>query len=69
VTFTLVESRPADEAKYRPEGHLTEPFRLLTRDSQPDNRRELLSSWFGSYAQRWIKTPNAPVPTDGKEDQ
>jgi hypothetical protein len=69
VTFTLVESRPPDETKYRSEGHLTEPFRLLTRDSQPDNRRELLSNWFGSYAERWIKTPGAPVPTDGKRDQ
>jgi hypothetical protein len=66
VTFTLVDSRPADEAKYRPEGHLAEPFRLLTRDSQPDNRRELLVNWFGSYAERWIKTPSAPEPDDGK---
>jgi hypothetical protein len=69
VTFTLVESRPADEAKYRPEGHLTEPFRLLTRDAQPDNRRELLSNWFGSYAERWIISPSAPVPREGKGDE
>jgi hypothetical protein len=66
VTFTLVESRPADEAKYRPEGHLTEPFRLLTRNSQPDNRRELLVNWFGPYAERWIKSPGTAAPTDGK---
>jgi hypothetical protein len=66
VTFTLVDSRPADETKYRSEGHLTEPFHLFSRDSQPDNRRELLVNWFGSYAERWIKTPGAPVRTDGK---
>jgi hypothetical protein len=66
VTFTLVESRPADESKYRSEGHLTEPFRLLSRDSQPDSRRELLVNWFGSYAERWIKSPGTAVPTNGK---
>lgn len=55
VTFTLVTSRPPDESKYRPEGHLTEPFRLLTRDTQPDNRRELMTNWFGPAAERWIK--------------
>lgn len=66
VTFTLVDSRPTDESKYRPEGHLSEPFRLLTRDAQPDNRRELLQSWFGPAAERWIKTPSALVPAGGK---
>jgi hypothetical protein len=66
VTFTLVDSRTPDEAKYRPEGHLTEPFRLLTRNSQPDNRRELLVNWFGPYAERWIKSPGTAAPTDGK---
>lgn len=55
VTFTLVDSRTADETKYRPEGHLTEPFRLLTRDTQPDKRRELMTNWFGPAAERWIK--------------
>jgi hypothetical protein len=59
VTFSLIDSRPADELKYRPEGHLTEPFRLLTRRTQPDNRRELMSNWFGPAADRWIKTPEA----------
>lgn len=56
VTFTLVDSRAPDESKYRPEGHLTEPFRLLTRDTQPDKRRELLTNWFGPAADRWIKS-------------
>ncbi len=57
VTFTLVDSRTPDESKYRPEGHLTEPFRLLTRETQPDKRRELMTNWFGPTAERWIKTP------------
>ncbi|MDX1968829.1 MAG: hypothetical protein SFV23_16765 [Planctomycetaceae bacterium] len=54
VTFTLVDSRTPDESKYRPEGHLIEPFRLLTRDTQPDKRRELITNWFGPAAERWI---------------
>ncbi len=66
VTFTLVDSRTADETKYRPEGHLTEPFRLLTRETQPDKRRELMMNWFGPNAERWIKGPGAAAPTDGK---
>lgn len=56
VTFTLVDSRVPDETLYRPEGHLTEPFRILTRVTQPDKRREMLTSWFGSMADRWIKS-------------
>ena len=56
VTFTLIETRPADESKYSPEGHLTEPFRLLSRGTQPDSRRELMTNWFGPAADRWIKT-------------
>ena len=56
VTFTLVDSRVPDESKYRAEGHLTEPFRVLTRDSTPDKRRELLTGWLGSMADRWMKT-------------
>lgn len=54
VTFTLVDSRIPDESKYRPEGHLVEPFRLLTRETQPDRRRELMTNWFGPVAERWI---------------
>jgi hypothetical protein len=56
VTFTLVDSRTPDESKYRPEGHLIEPFRILTRETQPDKRRELMTNWFGPAAERWIKT-------------
>jgi hypothetical protein len=56
ITFILIDSRPADEALYQPEGHLTEPFHLLTRDVQPDKRREILRNWFSPLSERWIKT-------------
>ncbi len=56
VTFTLVDSRVPDQSKYRAEGHLTEPFRVLTRDATPDKRREMLTGWLGSMADRWMKT-------------
>jgi hypothetical protein len=62
VTFTLVDVRAPDEAKYRPEGHLVEPFRLLTRETQPDKRRELLLNWFGPAAERWLKTSETNSP-------
>ncbi len=57
VTFTLIDTRIADESKFQPEGHLVEPFELITRDTQPDMRRELAVGWFGAVARRWIKTP------------
>ncbi len=56
VTFTLVDSRVPDETQYRPEGHLTEPFQILTSVTKPDKRREMLTSWFGSVADRWINS-------------
>ena len=56
VTFTLVDSRVPDETLYRPEGHLSAPFRILSREAKPDKRREMLTSWFGSTADRWIKS-------------
>ncbi len=60
VTFTLVESRAPDESKYRPEGHLAEPFRLLSSDMKPDQRREGLVGWFGHGVEGWIKTAQEP---------
>ncbi len=62
VTFTLVDSRAPDESKYRPQGHLVAPYRLLNRDTRLDLRRELLANWFGPLAERWIKTPEAKSP-------
>jgi len=56
VTFTLVDARVPDESKYRAEGHLIEPFQIFSRDQQPERRRDVLNSWFGMAADRWITT-------------
>ena len=55
VTFTLVDSRSPDESKYEPRGHLEEPYGILTRQNSPEKRLEVLTSWFGSGAENWIK--------------
>ena len=55
LTCTLVDARAPDDSLYRAEGHMSEPFRLLTRHAQPDKRRDLLVKRFGPGAQRWIK--------------
>jgi len=57
VTFTLVDTRPATETDYSPAGHLEQRYELLSRATVPDRRRELLTNWFGSPAERWIVTP------------
>ncbi|MFM7074197.1 MAG: hypothetical protein ACKO38_20610, partial [Planctomycetota bacterium] len=62
VTFTLVDTRAPDEANYRPQGHLVAPYRLLTRDTRLDLRRELMANWFGPLAERWLKTPETKSP-------
>lgn len=62
VTFTLVDTRAPDEDKYRPQGHLVAPYRLLTPDTRPDLRRELMANWFGPLVERWLKTPEAKSP-------
>jgi hypothetical protein len=59
VTFTLVDSRLADEELYRPQGHLTEPRRLFSRETEATKRRELMVNWFGPSAERWIQIPEA----------
>lgn len=55
VSFTLVETRPADEGRYGAIGHLEEPARIIDRTTSPDGRRELLVKWFGSQANGWIR--------------
>jgi len=54
ITFTLVDARTPDDSRYEPTGHLDEPFRILTRDLDPDKRRDVLTSWFGPQAARWL---------------
>jgi hypothetical protein len=55
LTFTLVDARTADESQYHPEGHLTEPFRIVASDVSVERRRELLVARFGPAAERWIQ--------------
>jgi hypothetical protein len=57
VTFTLVDTRPADEVRYGPLGHLEEPAVILDRAMGPGGLRDLLETWFGSQANRWIRVP------------
>jgi hypothetical protein len=55
-TFTLIDSRQADESLYRPEGHLTAPFQIFGAETTPETRLGLLDDWFGARSGRWIKT-------------
>ena len=57
ITFTLVDARMPDESRYAPTGHLDEQYRILTRNLQPDKRSDVLTSWFGPNAARWIVEP------------
>lgn len=46
ATFTLVDTRPAEEAKYQLEGHLESPFRIHQGDIDPLLKLELVRRWF-----------------------
>lgn len=59
-TFTLVDARTPDDSEYEPTGHLDEPYRILTRDLQPDKRRNVLTSWFGTQAATWLVESPSP---------
>ena len=65
MTFTLVDSRPADESLYQPEGHLLPPFQIYSSLNDPDLRRETLTTWLGSIADRFIKSRE--IKNDDKE--
>jgi hypothetical protein len=56
-TFTLIETRPIDDTRYRLEGHLTEPFQVYDRKVNPAKRREILSRWVGPAVDRWLPAP------------
>ena len=58
ITFTLVDAHTPDESRYEPTGHLDEQYRILTRNLHPDKRRDVLTSWFGPNAARWIVEPS-----------
>jgi hypothetical protein len=55
VTFTLIDTRPVEDARYRLEGNLTEPFQVYDRDFEPARRREILTRWVGPNADAWLR--------------
>lgn len=57
ATFTLVDSRLADESRYGPEGHLVEPYRIFSAETNAPRRRELINSWFGAISEQWMQIP------------
>jgi hypothetical protein len=59
VSFTLIESRPVEHAKFRLEGNLSEPFQIFDKDHHPDRRREILTRWLGPQAEHWLKSSPA----------
>ncbi len=63
TTFTLVDSRLADESFYGPEGHLSAPYRIFSTETNGSRRRELITSWFGPMSEQWMKVQETP-PTD-----
>jgi hypothetical protein len=60
-TFTLVDSRAADESLYKPEGHLSEPFRILPAETVAERRREVIMNWFGLSPENWLTPPNPSI--------
>jgi hypothetical protein len=55
VTFTLIDTRPVEHARYGLEGNLVEPFHIYDRDVQPERRREILARWVGPHLDAWLK--------------
>ena len=55
VTFTLIDTRPVDNARYQLEGNLVEPFQIYDRDFEPARRREILSRWVGPFVDSWLR--------------
>ncbi len=55
TTFTLVESRLANESLYGPEGHLSDPYRIISTETNVNRRRELITNWFGPTSEQWIQ--------------
>jgi thiol-disulfide isomerase/thioredoxin len=48
VTFTLVETRPAEDASYSLEGRLAAPVQVYEGNIEPRVKRELLVRWLGA---------------------
>ena len=54
TTFTLIETRSANDRLYHVEGHLAQPTSILSRASEPDDRLQILTNKFGPEAGLWI---------------
>lgn len=54
VTFTLAETSTPEPTRYQLEGHLFETSIVLTRESQPDRRRDVLTNVLGPATQGWL---------------
>ena len=54
ATFTLVETRVPDESKYELAGHLSPRSTLLTHDSGPNRRQDILEHALGPLTRGWI---------------
>ena len=53
-TFTLYEARRPEPTRYQLEGHLFETSIVLTRGSQPDRRRDVLTNVLGPATRGWL---------------
>jgi len=62
VTFSLLETRPEDNAEYQLEGHLAEPARIIEGDIAPRVKLELLARWFGVRKEGRSAKNAAPIP-------
>jgi hypothetical protein len=67
VTFTLLETRPDDDARYQLEGHLTAPFRIHEGNIEPRVKLELLGRWFGVRKEGREKHPFEPAAVQFKD--
>ncbi len=69
VTFTLVETRPADDASYSLEGRLAQPVRIYEGNIGPRVKRELLARWLGARGTPPAVDESVPAPATKPENQ
>jgi hypothetical protein len=66
TTFTLVSSEAQQAGRYELDGHLENPFQVLTRDYRPQQRRQILDRLFGPRS--FATAPNRNA-TSSKVDE
>jgi Redoxin len=67
VTFTLVETRPAEDADYLLEGRLAKPFRIYEGNIEPRVKRELFGRWLGLRTNPPVTDEPAPAAKPGNQ--